>query len=158
MERLAENYCEKKLNATVCVEAVQRYGEVVWEALINRTFDAYHACERFHLCEKTTHKEQLKAYVEEVMADKPATKIPTPTKKSTYTILQMTDPHIDLDYVEVKIVMGLIDIMRINKVLASDGKGIGSSPHSLGFESLRERSMSKILYTSGRCGEVHPIN
>jgi hypothetical protein len=95
--------CEKNIgmNESICQGAISRYGEVVWPALLDRTFDASRLCQKLHFCPDTTHKQVLKDYVDEVMADKPPKNYPTPTKKSTYTVLHFSDPHIDLDYQEV---------------------------------------------------------
>lgn len=50
------------------------------------------------MCPKTSHREHIQEYVKEVLRDKPPTIYPTPTKKSTYTVMHVTDPHIDLQY------------------------------------------------------------
>jgi hypothetical protein len=68
---------------------------------MDKTFNSTHICQRILFCPRTDHKEFVKDYVEEVLKDKPATNIPTPTKRSTYTVLHLTDPHLDLQYQEV---------------------------------------------------------
>ena len=93
--------CEKHQNQTVCQGALQSYGDIVFEALLDRVFDAYHVCERLHVCPKDTSRGHLEDYIKDVLKDKPATSYPTPTKKSTYNVLHFSDPHIDLEYQEV---------------------------------------------------------
>lgn len=50
------------------------------------------------MCPKTYEVDHLKEYVKEVLKDKPAKSDIKPSKKSTYTILQLSDPHVDLEY------------------------------------------------------------
>jgi len=53
------------------------------------------------MCPKTIKHDHLNQYVKEVLKDKPVRNNINPTKKSTYTILQLSDPHVDLEYKEV---------------------------------------------------------
>ena len=92
------------MNRTVCHEAIKSFGEIAYSAIIDRALNPQHVCEKLAMCPKTTHKEKLADYVKEVLKDKPETVYPTPTKKATYKVLQLTDPHIDLEYLEVSLI------------------------------------------------------
>ena len=98
IEYTAEKLCSLKLDKQVCLEAVQGFGPVLYKSLVDKTFDPVHFCEGIFLCPRTTHRESLKKFAEDILKDKPVTNIPTPTKKSTYNIMQIADPHIDLQY------------------------------------------------------------
>lgn len=101
LETVIEFVCSQHLNKSVCVGAITSFGNVLLEALYNKILSPYNICEHFFMCPKTSYRDRLKDYVKDVLKDKPATNIPTPTKKSTYTIMHVTDPHIDLEYEEV---------------------------------------------------------
>ena len=64
-----------------------------------------------HLCPRTKEDDNLKKYVKEVLSDKPAKNIPTPTKKATYKVLQLTDLHIDLKYQPVSLLFQSADLL-----------------------------------------------
>jgi len=98
IEFTAETFCGLKLNKTVCLEAVTSFGPVLFKSLMDKLYNPIHFCEGIFLCPRTTHRESLKQFVEDILKDKPATNIPTPTKKATYNILQIADPHVDLQY------------------------------------------------------------
>jgi len=93
--------CEKKQSETVCLGAIKSYGDLVFNITLDRTIDPQHVCQRFAMCPRTRERDHLKDYIKEVLKDKPKTNYATPTSKSTYTILQIADPHVDLDYQEV---------------------------------------------------------
>jgi len=103
IEFTAEKLCSLGLNKTVCLEAVSSFGPVLFKSLVDKLYEPIHFCENVFLCPRTTHRENLKKFVEDVLKDKPATNIPVPTKKSTYNILQISDPHVDLEYKIVKV-------------------------------------------------------
>ncbi len=102
IEFTAEKLCSLGLNKTVCLEAVSSFGPVLFKSLVDKIYNPIHFCENVFLCPRTTHKENLKHFVEDILKDKPATNVPVPTKKSTYNILQISDPHVDLEYQIVK--------------------------------------------------------
>jgi len=97
LEDAIESICGTFLNKTVCVGAITSFGEIALPAVLNRTFDAGFVCEKFSLCPRS-YVESTMLYAEEILKDKPPTNIPVPTKKSSYKILHLTDPHIDLEY------------------------------------------------------------
>ena len=80
---------------------MQTFGDIVYASIVDRFIKPYRVCENLSMCPRVTQKDELKKYVQEVLKDKPDREILTPTGKSTYTILQISDPHIDLNYVEV---------------------------------------------------------
>jgi len=92
--------CEKHKSVQVCTEGMETFGDIVYASIVDRFIKPYRVCENLSMCPRTTQKDDLKKYVEEVLKDKPDREILAPTKKSTYTILQISDPHIDLNYVE----------------------------------------------------------
>jgi len=102
MENAASHICEKKMkmSQTVCQQAIQSYADIVFEVLVDRTINAEHVCEKIAMCPQTRDRTRLRDYVKDVLADKPKTKYPTPSNKGTYTILQLSDPHVDLLYAE----------------------------------------------------------
>lgn len=102
IENVAASICEKKMkmSETVCHQAIQSYGDIVFETILDRTIEPGHVCEKIAMCPETRDRTRLRDYVKEVLADKPKTKYPTPSKKGTYTILQLSDPHVDLLYAE----------------------------------------------------------
>ena len=92
--------CEKHKSVEVCTQGLQTFGDVVYSSVIDRLIKPYRVCENLSMCPRTTQKDSLKKYVEEVLKDKPDRETLKPTHKSTYTILQISDPHIDLEYAE----------------------------------------------------------
>lgn len=98
MFKVTEAICSEFLNKTVCMGLIPTIGDIIMGSLYNKLFSPSHVCQSFFMCPKTSYKETIKEYVQEVLKDKPKTNIPTPTKKSTYNILHLSDPHIDLQY------------------------------------------------------------
>lgn len=94
--------CQKHTNISVCLGFVTSYGHIIFDAIYDRMITPSYLCENLFMCPKTDNRDHLKEYVQDVLKDKPEKDIPTPTKKSTYTILHLTDPHIDLQYEAVR--------------------------------------------------------
>jgi len=91
--------CEMiKIDKQVCKGAVKGFGDILLNELIDKISDPQRICQRILMCPRTTRRERVKEYAEEILKDKPAPSVPTPTKKSTYKILQLSDPHVDLEY------------------------------------------------------------
>jgi len=100
IKKIGLKICEKKQSEAVCLGAIKSYGDLVFNITLDRTIDPQHVCERFAMCTKTRERDHLKEYIKDVLKDKPKTNYATPTLKNTYTILQIADPHVDLDYQE----------------------------------------------------------
>lgn len=101
IKNYAETACEKKQQKKVCEGAINSYAEEVFEILLDRTIRPDRICQRFALCPRTIERDRLKDFVKETLKDKPARKVTKPTGKGTYTVLQLSDPHVDLLYKEV---------------------------------------------------------
>jgi sphingomyelin phosphodiesterase len=89
---------EQHIHPEVCDGVVTSFGDVLFDALYNKLYDSYYICERTFMCPKISQQDHVKDYAKDVLKDKPIKDKPTPTKKSTYTVMHFTDPHIDLDY------------------------------------------------------------
>jgi sphingomyelin phosphodiesterase len=100
IKKVAIKICEKKQSAPVCLGAIQSYGDILFNVALDRTILPEHVCERLGMCPHTRGRDHLKEYIKDVLKDKPKTEYATPTLKSTYTILQIADPHVDLEYQE----------------------------------------------------------
>jgi sphingomyelin phosphodiesterase len=100
IEKVADYACRTKMSKTVCAEAIQSYGDLVFDTLLDRTVDPQRVCQKLAMCPHTRERTRLKDYVKEVLKDKPETNRPKPTHKGTYTVLQLSDPHVDLLYAE----------------------------------------------------------
>ncbi len=87
-----------QIDKKVCRGAITTFGDILLDALIDKAFHPLKVCERMLMCPQTTEKQRIKDYIEEILKDKPPTDIPRPTKKATYKILQLSDPHVDLEY------------------------------------------------------------
>src|SRR4051812_12729595 len=98
IEKTADIICETFQDKTVCLQAILNFGEVLFPSLWDKFTDPERVCQGLFLCPRTIHRENLKGFVDGVLKDKPPTKNVVPTKRSTYNILQLTDPHIDLQY------------------------------------------------------------
>jgi len=98
LEKTAVALCSIFENKTVCTEAVATFGGILITSLFEKNLNSSRICQKTFMCPRTVDPDYLKKYVKDVLADKPATSYPTPSKKSTYTILQLADPHIDLEY------------------------------------------------------------
>jgi len=98
LEKTAVVLCGIFENKTVCTEAVATFGGILITSLFEKNLNSSRICQKIAMCPRTIEPDYLKKYVKDVLADKPPTNYPTPTKKSTYTILQLADPHIDLEY------------------------------------------------------------
>jgi len=97
----AMTICEKKQEKKVCEGAIGSYADQVFEVLLDRTIRPDRICERFALCPRTIERDRLNDFIKDVMGDKPPRKVTKPTKKGTYHVLQLSDPHVDLLYQEV---------------------------------------------------------
>lgn len=92
---------------------VQTYTNEIYNNMINKDLNPFNICSGLFLCPRETHKATLKEYVKAILADKPVTKATEPTKKATYNILHLTDPHIDLEYQVVRLhIFCQINIVR----------------------------------------------
>ena len=100
-EKAIDLICDQQPSKRVCLATIGLYTGELFKQLFNKDFNAYHVCENVRLCPKERHRDFLKEYIKDVLKDKPANDIPTPSKKSTYKLLHLTDPHIDLAYQEV---------------------------------------------------------
>jgi len=114
IERAFIVICELiKIDKQVCHGAVKGFGDVLLDQLITKIADPLRICQRMMMCPRTVRKERVKEYAQEILKDKPETSIPTPTKKSTYRILQLSDPHVDLQYEAVmSFIMNNLNIYR----------------------------------------------
>jgi sphingomyelin phosphodiesterase len=88
------------LNKTVCLGAVLEFGPILIDNLVLREFDPTYVCGNINLCEKIVQEQSIETFIKQVLADKPKTPIPSPTGRSTYTVLQVADVHVDLEYAE----------------------------------------------------------
>lgn len=100
IENTAETFCEKKQNKSVCYQAIHSYGDEVWEILLDRAIRPQRFCQRFAICPHVEERDHLQEFIKDVLKDKPQKKSVKPTKKSTYSVLQIADPHVDLLYKE----------------------------------------------------------
>ena len=105
MFQIALSHCLKTYNRTVCVETIKAFGHIVFESALDRLLKPRNVCEGLAMCPRTIEVDHLKDYVKKVLQDKPPAQETKPTKKSTYTVLQLSDPHVDLEY---KIVIYII--------------------------------------------------
>lgn len=98
MRKVGKLICQEYQHPTVCDGVIESFGDILFETLYNKIFEPYHVCEGFFMCPKVSQKAKIKDFVSDVLKDKPIKDTPTPTKKSTYTIMHFSDPHIDLQY------------------------------------------------------------
>ena len=97
---IATEYCvyqgmEKR---DVCHGAVWEMTPIIIESFLNHYLDPLRACPAIYLCPETYQEQDLKAYIKDVLKDKPDRPDPTPTGRETFKLVHVTDMHIDFDY------------------------------------------------------------
>jgi len=90
------------MDKNLCKQAINTYGPISLTSLVDKFVSPAKFCQGFFLCPHTHNKETVKQYAKEILKDKPMTNIPKPSGKSTYNILQLADPHVDLRYEAVR--------------------------------------------------------
>ena len=94
-------FCSKILESSVCAGAVGEYADFVVTNYLAKLLDPQILCGKIGLCPKSYTPLDFEEYKKDVLADKPARNVPTPTKKETIKVLHLADAHIDFEYEEV---------------------------------------------------------
>jgi len=98
-------YCQKSQPSLECQDVINIYGAIIYDSIYNHYINPDFTCSLVLLvCPATEGPQNITQFVQRVLADKPKIPLPTPTKKSTFKVLQVTDIHIDPYYKESAIV------------------------------------------------------
>lgn len=98
-------YCQKAQPTLECQDVINIYGGIIYDSIYNHYINADFTCGIvLLLCPATESPMNITQFIQRVLKDKPDTPLPTPTKKSTFKVLQITDIHIDPYYKENAIV------------------------------------------------------
>ncbi len=101
VERVIERVCEERLDTDFCQEAFDTYIDIIFDSVRAEGTNSTYACQRAALCPYTFNSELLNSTLDRILEGKPAQNITTPSNQSTYTILHLTDVHLDFLYQEV---------------------------------------------------------
>lgn len=82
----------------VCESVLPLQISVILEKLQQKLLDPKKVCPRLLLCKKGIKKINVKKTIEHILSDKPDKVKPIPTAESTFKLLQINDPHVDLKY------------------------------------------------------------
>ena len=96
-----KSQCEAKASADLCGGLIGAYADVVYGSIQDLDATPVEVCEGLSFCPKQINQTELDAYIQTILEDRPDDNIPTPSGQSTYTVLHLTDVHIDLLYQEV---------------------------------------------------------
>jgi len=96
-----ENICRTRMDSTFCSETIKTYGDIVLDSIKFEGASSNSVCQKFAMCPYTIDQNALDSYVQDVLQGKPAPNVSTPTNRSTYTVLHVSDIHIDYLYQEV---------------------------------------------------------
>lgn len=97
--------CRIKYPENLCQEGLVKYGPIIFDSLFGHYMNPDYACEfTLALCPKTMAIENVTDYILNVTNGEPDTPLPTPTLKSTFKVLQVSDIHLDPFYQEGAIV------------------------------------------------------
>ena len=97
--------CSNFLKKNICYGAITRYGPIVLDSFIKKTFNPNQICSNLNLCTKEKFIT-IEEYANRILSNKPK-EIPKPKKKlknKKIKSLQITDIHLDINYKENTIV------------------------------------------------------
>mmetsp|Transcript_1229 Transcript_1229/g.1109 ORF Transcript_1229/g.1109 Transcript_1229/m.1109 type:complete len:164 (+) Transcript_1229:168-659(+) len=87
-------------NHTICPEMIDEMADIVVDSYAEHIFRPHYTCGKLGYCAKDYKVLNLTDYINETLYDKPNKTLPTPSGKDTYTILHISDIHLDLNYTE----------------------------------------------------------
>ena len=97
--------CSNFQKKNICYGAITRYGPIVLDSFIKKTFNPNQICSNINLCTKEKFIT-IEEYANRILSNKPK-EIPKPKKKlknKKIKSLQITDIHLDINYKENTIV------------------------------------------------------
>ena len=97
--------CSNFLKKNICYGAITRYGPIVLDSFIKKTFNPNQICSNLNICTKEKYIK-IEDYAKKILSNKPK-EIPKPKSKSKnkkLKSLQITDIHLDLNYKENTII------------------------------------------------------
>jgi len=93
-------YCQKTSPQLECKNVLEKYGAIIFDSIYYHYLDANFFCGFVLLvCPTTITPQNLTEYIDRVVKNRPQTPLPTPTRKSTFHVLQVTDIHLDPQYI-----------------------------------------------------------
>jgi len=98
-----ERICRSRMDSTFCSDYIKTFGDIILDSIVFEGVNNTVVCQKFAMCPYTFDRNALDAYVQDVLQGKPAPNVPAPTNRSTYSILHVSDIHIDFFYQEVRI-------------------------------------------------------
>lgn len=99
MAGLFEYVCKYVVDESICKGVTEEFGVVLIESLLNKVFNPINFCNLHDYCtDYTEQRLSIKDFAKRVLKDKPVPHIKEPTNWSNYSILHLTDTHIDLQY------------------------------------------------------------
>ena len=97
--------CSNFLKKNICYGAITRYGPIVLDSFIKKTFNPNQICSNINLCTKEKFIT-IEEYSNRILSNKPKeiTKTKKKLKNKKIKSLQITDIHLDINYKENTIV------------------------------------------------------
>ena len=94
------DYCEKTSPKLECKNVLDKYGAIIFDSIYYHYLDPNFFCGFVILvCPPTMEPMNLTEDIQRIVKNKPQIPLPTPTRKSTFKVLQVTDIHLDPQYI-----------------------------------------------------------
>ena len=100
LKNVLSSICSLVLDKSVCYGAIYRYGDIIYDALIDHYFDSEFVCTKIGVCDKHYIELDADDFAREVLKGKPQTEVPTFPSEKTLKVLHLADMHIDMFYQE----------------------------------------------------------
>jgi len=130
----------------VCSGALDNFGNIIYDGIVNHYFDTEYICTLFYAC--TNHFIRLNAddYAREVLKDKPVnlTMPSVNVNATTWKVLHVSDIHTDEEYTQGT--LGLCDEPLCCRKLNGNGTTVQNSAGKWGFAGPCDIPMVKIIY------------
>jgi sphingomyelin phosphodiesterase len=140
-------FCVKSHSEQLCQQGIPKYGSIIFDSVFYHYMDPEFACGYvLKACPSTEAPQNMTDYIQNVLANKPNIPLPTPTLKSTFKVLQVSDIHLDPLYLENAIVdcSGSICCRQLpNSTNATNLSGYWGTPAScdLPFRTAEQMAM-----------------
>lgn len=93
--------CSMFMNKEVCFDSINRYGDIVYDSILDHYLDSEFICSLIFVCKNHYVPLNSEDYAREVLKDKPKViDEPSFPSNSTLKILHLSDMHIDVYYKE----------------------------------------------------------
>jgi len=98
IKRLLTEICSLAIKRNVCEDAIIRYGDIVYDSIMDHYLDSEFVCTFIKVCKNHYIPYNPDEYAIKILKDKPEINPPIFPSNSTLKILHLTDLHIDFYY------------------------------------------------------------